>query len=518
MQRLFRLFLPVVAILSFNSPVLFSQVGDPTLVTPNASPEARALLQYFYSISGRYTLTGQHNYPGTNARNTEFAAKYIGKTPVVFTTDWGFAKAGDYDSYLSRPAIVEEVKRQHRLGSIISICWHAVPPTAVEPITFRPMPGSSSDSLASVQGQLLDRQFRDVLTPGTNLYKQWCAQVDSVAFYLKQLQGAHIPILWRPYHEMNGEWFWWGGRHGKYGTAALYRQLFDRFVKHHKLKNLIWEWSIDRPARPERQFTYYNPGSTYFDIVALDVYGSDFSQAYYDSLAILSQGKPMVLAEVGNPPSPAILSVQPRWAYYAIWAGMVRNTKMAEYAELMGSPRILCLEDSAYRIGIDNYRKICGLPPLPLLEIKRPIIKMDFSGTWMFNDESSVMQNTGSAYVPFKLRISQNDSCLVVERTTIVEFDDDRIETDTLILDGKEHSMRIFNRPRVTKVSWSPKNDSLIVESKVTFDGWGENNPVSINEFWTVKEQGNVLLIHQVSQSSVDKKDLTLVYDRKLPN
>src|SRR5512136_352019 len=85
------------------------RAGNPAkAVTPNASPEARALLQFFYDISGKYTLTGQHNYPDTGDRNTQFAARYTGKTPAVFSTDWGFARDGDKDSYLARPGIVEE--------------------------------------------------------------------------------------------------------------------------------------------------------------------------------------------------------------------------------------------------------------------------------------------------------------------------------------------------------------------------------------------------------------------------
>ena len=107
-------------------------------VTPNASPEAKALLELTYSISGKYTLTGQHNYPATRDRNSQFAAEYSGQTPAIWSTDMGFAEAGDTDSYLARPDIVKEAIRQHKKGSIITICWHAVPPTADEPVTFQP--------------------------------------------------------------------------------------------------------------------------------------------------------------------------------------------------------------------------------------------------------------------------------------------------------------------------------------------------------------------------------------------
>jgi mannan endo-1,4-beta-mannosidase len=42
-----------------------------------------------------------------------------------------------------------------------------------------------------------------------HLFERWCAQVGVIAGYLKQLWEARVPILWRPYHEVNGGWFWW---------------------------------------------------------------------------------------------------------------------------------------------------------------------------------------------------------------------------------------------------------------------------------------------------------------------
>jgi hypothetical protein len=49
---------------------------------PNVSAEAKALIQLYYEISGKYTLSGQHNYPNTRDRNTRFAAKYAGQTRI----------------------------------------------------------------------------------------------------------------------------------------------------------------------------------------------------------------------------------------------------------------------------------------------------------------------------------------------------------------------------------------------------------------------------------------------------
>jgi mannan endo-1,4-beta-mannosidase len=141
-------------------------------VTPGALPEVQALLETLYSLSGHYTLSGQHNYPNVKSRNSEFAAKYTGKMPAIFSSDLGHAKADDFDSYLARPDIVKEAIRQHQLGALVTLCWHAVPPTADEPVTFQQLPGSDPKKLTSVQGKLLDEQFKDVLTPGTALYQK----------------------------------------------------------------------------------------------------------------------------------------------------------------------------------------------------------------------------------------------------------------------------------------------------------------------------------------------------------
>ena len=355
---------------------------------PNASPEARALLTYIYSISGRHTMTGQHNFPNTKDQSTIIASRNRGKVPAIFGQDFGFAKDGDKDAASARPDMIAEVKRQFERGSIIALCWHAVPPTADEPVVFRP-PNRTNTNDHSVQGQLTDQQFLDILTPGTALYNKWCAQVDVIAGYLKQLQDAHVPVLWRPYHEMNGDWFWWGGRLGKHGTAALYRQLYDRFVNYHKLNNLVWIWSLDRPGtNTSHAFANFYPGAKYFDIAALDCYGP-FEQSYYDALLKVARGKPITLAEVGAPPSPEVLAKQPDWAWWMTWAGMGggrrrNNTNSVASTNpppdpvkiLVNDPRSWSLSDEAYRKAIEPIRVAAGLPPeVAAPELPPPVVR-----------------------------------------------------------------------------------------------------------------------------------------------
>jgi mannan endo-1,4-beta-mannosidase len=505
-------------ILILISACLFSasvtgQGPDP--VTPNASPEAKALLKYLQSLSGKHILPGQHNFPNSGSRNTLFAADYIGKTPPVWSQDFGFAADGDKDSYLARPAIIREAIKQYKNGFIITLCWHAVPPTAEEPVTFQPRQGADPAApLASVQGRLTDRQFRDILTPGTALYKQWAKQVDEVAKFLKQLQDAKVPVLFRPYHEMNGDWFWWGGRaEGKYTTAALYRQIFDRMVKYHKLNNLIWVWSIDRPSQPGREFVKYFPGTKYLDILAIDIYGSDFNQSYYDGLMALSEGKPVTLGEVGNPPSPEVISKQPNWIYWVVWAGMARGTSIAEYEKLKADPHVVFMEDQAYLKGTAEYRQTCGLGPLKLYKAA------DFTGEWRLNEsESDAAGNMGMVSSPYKLIVEQAGNKLSVKSFSVVEWADDEITNQTLTLDGKDNtSVGFMNSPRIRNAIWSSEKDTLTIDSRVSVK-FGDKPPVEMKskEVWTLLKRGKKLSIVQTSPGFMGRGPsiARMIYDK----
>jgi mannan endo-1,4-beta-mannosidase len=502
-------FLGVLMLLSSS---LFGQDEKVKPATPNASPEAKALLKLIYRLSGKYTLTGQHNYPMAKDRNSKFAADYIGKIPVIWSMDFGFAKAGDKDSYLVRNATVEEAKRQNKMGAIITLCWHAVPPTASEPVTFQPLPGAGAGPLASVQGQLTDQQFKDVLTTGTALNKQWIAQADTIAFYLKQLQKAHVPVLWRPYHEMNGNWFWWGGRTGQYSTQALYRQLFERLVNYHKLNNLVWVWSVDRPTKPGMEFTNFYPGNDYLDILALDVYGSDFKQDYYNQLIALSKGKPITLAEVGSPPSPEILNSQPKWSYWVTWAGFVRNSSKKQYEALNNDTRVLGLDDPEYINAINPFRKITGLPLLALNKAA------DFSGEWVLNENKSILNNNGASSLPYKLKISQKGNEVTIQKLFIDEWQDNRVTEEKISLNGEESKQGPLNSPRVTTASLSANADTLIIKSKVTFGNGGQAMQTASSETWHLQNRGKELFITQSSVSPRGERKITMVYDKKVPD
>jgi mannan endo-1,4-beta-mannosidase len=278
-------------------------------VTPNASPEAVKLLEYLYGISGKQTLVGQHCAPVVTSTQLPLIEKWMGHYPALCGFDFGFSAPGTWDGINFRQNIVDEAIRRNSEGFIIVITWHAVPPTEEEPVTFR----------ESIQGHLTDQQWQDLITPGTTINERWKSQVDVIAFFLKQLKNADVPVLLRPYHEMNGEWFWWGQKPGNNGYKKLYRMLFDRLVNFHKLNNLIWIYSANEIRENVDPYEKYYPGDDVVDVLATDVYKTGFDPNDYNQLLALAGGKPIALAEVGPLPTPAKLREQPRWAWFMVW-------------------------------------------------------------------------------------------------------------------------------------------------------------------------------------------------------
>jgi mannan endo-1,4-beta-mannosidase len=281
---------------------------------PNATPEARALLKTLCDITGKGTLTGQHNFPNVRNLDTNRIFEATGKYPAIWGSDFGFTDGEDKDAITHRDLMIAEAKKQAAAGSIIYLCWHMLRPTEDEP----GKPGSSWSG--SVQAKLTEDQWQELIASDSPLHQRWEKYMDTAASYLKQLQDAHIAVLWRPMHENNGTFFWWGGHPGPYGTAMLYREVYNRMVNVHHLNNLVWVWNQNGPA-PGGEFYSFFPGKKYCDVVSYDNYRT-LDDRYYQEILTIADGKPIALGEVGSIPSPEVLKAQPKWTFYMTWAGM----------------------------------------------------------------------------------------------------------------------------------------------------------------------------------------------------
>lgn len=300
-------------------------------VNKNASPEAKKLLSFLYSNKGKKTLAGQHNYNHSLSQYSDTVKSLTGLDPAVWGADFilnGTKSMGT--------EIVKEAIKRYKEGYIVTLMWHAGRPTDNPPFGWK----------ESIQGEITGKEWKELTTPGTAIYKKWESQVDEIAAYLKQLRDVNVPVLWRPYHEMNGVWFWWGDKKGPEGYQKLYKMMFDRFVNFHQLNNLLWVWNANAPrdipfdeAFPYREFY---PGAGYVDVLATDVYNFDYETKDYNELLTLAEGKLITLGECGELPKPEILQVQPQWSWFMVWANWIKidNTPQ-RVKEIYNHPQVL---------------------------------------------------------------------------------------------------------------------------------------------------------------------------------
>lgn len=306
-------------------------------VNHDATPEARELLARLYkAVKEGKIISGLHhnqlmmpNYVYDLDRIHEAS----GKIPMI----WGGDLAWDARQ------VVEIATREHKRGRIITIMWHVNRPFDRTPRV---------DFKRQTQGKFSDEQWKELMTKGSEMHSMWLEQVDSISTYLKTLKDRNIPVLWRPYHEMNGEWFWWGDRKGEDGFAKLWRMLYDRMVNHHHLDNLIWVWNANAPRVVPNDtamaYSLYYPGHDYVDVLATDIYHNDWKQEHHDQLVELGEGKLIALGELGDLPTPEKLASMNKFAWFMVWTGFThdRHNTIEELKDIFTLPNVINFDNN----------------------------------------------------------------------------------------------------------------------------------------------------------------------------
>lgn len=312
---------------------------------PNASAEARALLERLYtSVDEGHIISGLHHnqlqMPNYRRDLDRIETAAPGAVPMV----WGGDVAWDADK------VVQLAIDHHRRGYLVSLTWHAARPYDTGRVNFK----------EQTQGEFSKKDWKALVTEGTPMHKLWLAQVDSIAEYLKVLQANGVPVLWRPFHEMNGEWFWWGDRRGERGVAELWRMLYRRLTDYHHLNNLIWVWNPNNPRKhphdPDMAYDLYYPGHDYVDVLAADVYHREWFLDTHDQLLTLGEGRLLALGEVGELPTAEQLSHYNRYAWFMLWTDFSADkyNTIEALRDVFTSPRVVNKQEApAYQPSVE---------------------------------------------------------------------------------------------------------------------------------------------------------------------
>ncbi len=203
-----------------------------------------------------------------------------------------------YPSYL-----IDRALTQTAAGGLVTMSWHERNPVEV---------CQRGEFYECAKKAMNAQTFHAVLTPGTREHQLWLSDVRAMAKVLHKLRNDGVVVLFRPYHEMNGNWFWWGKQKE---FPRLWDELYDELVVHEKLDNLIWVFSVDRDAHDAAS---YFPIRHKPDVVGTDMYDPDQNTPKYAkahaTLTALGGKAPFAITEVGLVPSAKVLNqINPAW-------------------------------------------------------------------------------------------------------------------------------------------------------------------------------------------------------------
>jgi len=255
---------------------------------PQAGASTRAVLQYFQDvsdapqhrvISGQFTDFGK----GAGLRLMTNIFDKTGHWPGLLGVDYAdFARGGLETAKPNQAAIL-----YWQQGGLVTVSAHLYDPAQTN------------------GGGLRDKGVDLSLLLATNgeTHARWMRELEELAGGLQELRAAGVVVLWRPFHEMNGDWFWWGGKDPAV-FIQVWRQMFDYFTHDKGLDNLLWVYAPNHG----RDTAAYYAGDHYVDLVGLDAY-TDFIDTNHIKgyAAVAALTKPFGFTEFGphgpqNPP------------------------------------------------------------------------------------------------------------------------------------------------------------------------------------------------------------------------
>lgn len=242
------------------------------LIDTQATPHTRALYNNLAALRGKHLLFGHEDslaygvhWEGELDRSD--VRDVTGANPALYGWELGGLELGQEKNLdgVDFKQMQQWIKAGYSRGGVITISWHMYSPVSG---------GNSWDKTPTVHE----------LIPGGTKHAELKAYLDSFVAFNEGLKVAdsagvetYIPIIFRPWHEHNGDWFWWGKGNASEADYIALWQFTVQYLRDEKgLRNLIYAYSPDRSridmAHFERDYFYGYPGDDYVDVIGLDNY------------------------------------------------------------------------------------------------------------------------------------------------------------------------------------------------------------------------------------------------------
>jgi mannan endo-1,4-beta-mannosidase len=320
-------------------------------------PPTKQVLAFFESLAehqDKSMLVGQFGYYGDGETPTS-ADKRLGQIHTESGKDVAFTGA-DYEARsVTRAETNTWVIQQWQQGRIVMLSWHMPNPFAPD----RGVDCRLGDDRCD------EDDLQQLLTSGNPAYDFYQYQLTQAADDLTVLRYAGVVVVWRPFHEMNGGWFWWH-QQPKATFIALWQHMYKYFTEERGLNNLLWAYSPNNVwDTGSTGVDFYYPGAEYVDLVGLDIYYGenqdtldlDKNGGSYQPLVALN--KPMGLFEFGPSPANGCCPTQfdytkllrdlrtkyPKMVFFQAWEWIYSIPENAGVKALMNDPAVITLTD-----------------------------------------------------------------------------------------------------------------------------------------------------------------------------
>lgn len=298
------------------------------LSNANADETTKKVYAYICDTYENGIISAQQE--STWVGGTEYEMDYIydatGKLPAMRGLDF---MNDDFDG------VVERAADWWKKGGLVTICWHCGPKFDGN------YDNCKNDEIAD---------WDAVLTDGTPENKEFVKNMDNAGKALQRLQEQGVPVLWRPFHEFDGAWFWWG-KGEEENFKKLWIMMYDHFTNDLGLNNLIWVLGYshngtDYKGKPPKWY----PGDEYCDIVGADSYEVDENGAenrLYKIVRKITKGKkPLILHECGLIPTVEELK-EVQWCSFMTWHSewMIDKNTKEHLNEIYNSDYVITLDE-----------------------------------------------------------------------------------------------------------------------------------------------------------------------------
>ncbi len=272
--------------------IMHTYTGE--LSNPNAIENAKTLYNYLKEVYGTACLTGQmeSTWMGSPEYEMDYIKAHTGKLPAIRGLDF---MHNDFEG------VVQRATQWWEMGGIPTICWH------------------TGADFASAYNESKDDNINwdEAFVPGSETYNALLAGMDRAVPYLQQLEESGVPILWRPFHELDGGWFWWS-KGGSENFVKLWQLMYSRYTEYWGLDNLIWVYGYSGNGG---EMDAWYPGDAYVDLLGADSYTPGPNHALFEEcVSVAPEGMPIVYHECGAiPTEEELVSTKTDWLFFMTW-------------------------------------------------------------------------------------------------------------------------------------------------------------------------------------------------------